>query len=84
MAILSTKGQIVIPENLRKEMNLKPGIDITVERLDNTILLIPEPDDPVEALFGLTKGMFKEDAVTMVRRMRDEDIEKDGKKPWLA
>jgi len=84
MAILSTKGQIVIPENLRKEMNLKPGMDISVERLDSTILLIPEPEDPVEALFGLTQGMFKEDAVTMVRRMRDEDIEKDKKKPWLA
>ncbi len=82
MATLSTKGQIVIPKQLREGMRLKPGTDITVERLDDTILLIPEPEDPVEALCGMFKGMFDEDAVTMVRRMRDEDREKVRNKKW--
>ena len=82
MATLSTKGQIVIPKQLREEMRLKPGTDISVERLDDSILLIPEPEDPVEALCGMFKGMFDEDAVTMVRSMRDEDQEKVRNKPW--
>lgn len=84
MAILSTKGQIVIPEKIRDELDLKPGVHISVERLDDSILLMPRPKDPVKALMGATKGWFDEDAVTMVRRMRDEDIKKDRKKPWLA
>jgi AbrB family looped-hinge helix DNA binding protein len=84
MAILSTKGQIVIPEEIRAALELKPGADIAVEMLENSILLIPRPKDPLKALRGATKGWFEEDAVTMVRRMRDEDIKKDKKKPWLA
>jgi AbrB family looped-hinge helix DNA binding protein len=84
MAVLSTKGQIVIPERIRTELALGPGTDIAVERLDDTILLIPRPENPVEALCGMLKGMFDEDAVTLVRRMRDEDIEKDKRKPWRA
>jgi len=84
MAILSTKGQIVIPENIRQELDLKPGVHITVERLDNSILLIPKTKNPVKELRGMLKGMFDEDAVTMVRKMRDEDLAKDRKDPWLA
>lgn len=82
MAVLSTKGQIVIPKKLRKELHLKPGTGISVEKLDNNILLIPHSEDPVEAICGMLKGMFDEDAVTMVRRMRDEDREKERRKPW--
>ena len=84
MATLSTKGQIVIPEKIREEMNLKPGVRITVEKLDRNILLIPEFEDPVKSLCGITKGLFEDDAVTMVRKMRDEDLEKDRKGPWLG
>jgi AbrB family looped-hinge helix DNA binding protein len=75
MAVLSTKGQIVIPEGIREELNLKPGAEITVELLDGTILLIPKTGNPVKELRGMLKGMFDEDAVTLVRKMRDEDLE---------
>jgi AbrB family looped-hinge helix DNA binding protein len=36
---LSTKGQIVIPEKVRKEGNLKPGDEFLVTAVDNAILL---------------------------------------------
>ena len=36
---LSTKGQIVIPEKVRKEVNLKPGDEFVVTAVDNAILL---------------------------------------------
>lgn len=84
MAILSTKGQIVIPGNIRRELELEPGADIAVERLDNNILLIPRPKDPVRALRGMLKGMFDEDAVTLVRKMRNRDNEIDNKETWRA
>jgi len=82
MAILSTKGQIVIPEEIRTALELKPGADIAVERLDNNILLMPRHKDPLKALLGLTKGMFEDDAVTMIRKSRDRDNEIDNRETW--
>jgi AbrB family looped-hinge helix DNA binding protein len=85
MTVLSTKGQLVIPEEIRKKMDIKPGTEFYVNSLDDAnILITKKPEDPIEALCGLTRGMFDEDAVTMIRRMRDEDIKKDKRKPWLA
>jgi AbrB family looped-hinge helix DNA binding protein len=80
---LSTKGQFVIPDEIREEMGLKPGTEIIVQRLDKmNILLTPVPQDPIKALRGLTKGMFEEDAVTLIRKSRDEDEQKLRNKPW--
>ena len=80
MAVLSTKGQIVIPKKVRKELYLKSGMELTVEKLDKNILRIPHSEDPVRAMYGMLEGMFEEDAVTMIRRMRDEDREKERQK----
>jgi len=35
---LSTKGQIVIPEQVRKKVKLKPGDEFAVTAVDNAIL----------------------------------------------
>jgi len=36
---LSTKGQIVIPEQVRRKVKLKPGDEFLVTAVDNAILL---------------------------------------------
>ena len=36
---LSTKGQIVIPEEVRRKVKLKPGDEFVVTAVDNAILL---------------------------------------------
>ena len=81
---LSTKGQLVIPDEIRDEMGLKPGAEIVVQKLDEmNILLTPVPKDPIKALRGLTKGMFDVDAVTLIRQSRDKDQEILRNKPWF-
>ncbi len=43
---LSTKGQIVLPQDVTKRLGLKPGQKFEVDIMsDGTILLIPIPKD---------------------------------------
>jgi AbrB family looped-hinge helix DNA binding protein len=83
MAILSTKGQIVIPDEIRDRMDFKPGDEFTVNRLDErNVLLTKMPEDPVRAMRGMFKGLFKGDSVAIVREMRDKDRKKTRRKQW--
>ncbi|HHX10633.1 MAG TPA: AbrB/MazE/SpoVT family DNA-binding domain-containing protein [Firmicutes bacterium] len=44
---LSTRGQIVIPAQIRNKLGLKPGTRFAVYDLDGKVVLVPELDDPV-------------------------------------
>jgi AbrB family looped-hinge helix DNA binding protein len=59
MPIVSTsaKGQVVIPAALRKKVGLKPGgrVLVTVAGED-TVIIRPLPEDPIEAACGSLKG----------------------------
>ena len=51
------KGQVVIPAELRKKLNIRKGTRISItEGEGRVILLKPLPDDPIEASKGLLKG----------------------------
>jgi AbrB family looped-hinge helix DNA binding protein len=60
---ISTKYQVVIPSEVRKEFNIKPGQKITFIPYKKTLRLMIVP--PIEEAFGLLKGMqtsdFRED-----------------------
>lgn len=52
----SSKGQIVIPADIRKEIGLEPGDRVLVSRVgDHDVLVRPVPDDPVQATRGLLR-----------------------------
>ena len=53
----TSKGQVVIPAELRKKLNIKKGTRLAVSQGEgNLILLRPVPDDPIEASKGMLKG----------------------------
>jgi AbrB family looped-hinge helix DNA binding protein len=53
----TSKGQVVIPAELRKKYNIRKGTRLAISAGEgNVILLIPVPDDPVEASRGILKG----------------------------
>lgn len=56
VAQISTKGQIVIPVELREEMGLEPGTEVVVEREGNAIVLHPVTKAFIHGLRGSTKG----------------------------
>jgi AbrB family looped-hinge helix DNA binding protein len=49
---LSTRGQIVIPVQIRNKLGLKPGTKFTVYDLDGKLVLVPEFENPVEHGLG--------------------------------
>jgi AbrB family looped-hinge helix DNA binding protein len=53
----TTKGQVVIPAQLRKKFNIMKGTRLAIsEGEGNVILLRPIPEDPIEASKGMLKG----------------------------
>lgn len=53
---ISTKGQIVIPANIREDMDLKPGTRVVVIREGTRIILQPVNKQLIEELRGITAG----------------------------
>ncbi|HEC62477.1 MAG TPA: PIN domain-containing protein [bacterium] len=50
---VSSKGWVVISKNLKEKYGLKKGTRVRVVDNDNLLVLVPLPDDPVEALHGM-------------------------------
>lgn len=51
---VSPKYQIVIPEQIRKQMGIKPGMKMEFICIDNRIHLVPVPS--IEEMRGFLKG----------------------------
>lgn len=72
--VLSTKGQLILPAEIRAERNLKPGTEFEVHSTPLGIFIVEIPKDPVKALSGLMKDSgIKEDALKKMRQ-KDERI----------
>ena len=56
-AKISSKGQLVFPKYLRDAAGLKPGTSVLVTSVDNRIIIIPKPDDPVKGLVSAGEKM---------------------------
>ena len=77
---LSSKGQLVIPKEIRQSLGLKAGDELRVTRVNRHIELEPVVDKRAarEALDALT-GMFKEsgDLLTNLENERKQEIKRD-------
>lgn len=52
---VSSKGQVVIPREVREKLNITKGTKLEIIEMDGEIVLIRLPDDPLQSL----RGMFK-------------------------
>jgi len=52
---VSSKFQVVIPQDVRAKMNLKPGQKVIVIEKDGVVHLIPEK--PMKEMKGFVKGV---------------------------
>lgn len=53
----TTKGQVVIPAELRKRFNIKKGTRLAIAQGEGNVIIVrPVPDDPIEASKGILKG----------------------------
>jgi AbrB family looped-hinge helix DNA binding protein len=56
---LSTKGQIIIPAEIREQMKLAVGTKLSIQRDGQTLILRPITPEFIDSLCGSTKGLSK-------------------------
>lgn len=52
---MSAKGQIVVPAEVRRKLNLAPGVHLRLYESGTKIVLVPELADPVGEGLGFVK-----------------------------
>jgi AbrB family looped-hinge helix DNA binding protein len=72
LATVSTKGQFVIPAEIREALGIRPGTRIAVLREGNRIILEPVNREYVRALRGSTAG-GPSLADSLLRERREEE-----------
>ena len=77
VGIISTKGQVTIPKDIRDALGIRPGdkVRFDLERGDRAVLQKAEPSTLTEILGRL--GPSKEPAVLQQRRLRREWSERN-------
>lgn len=53
---VSVRGQTVIPQEIREQFRIKPKTKLAWSAHDGVITVIPIPEDPIEASFGMLAG----------------------------
>ncbi len=48
-----SKGQIVIPAEIRKKYRIEPGTEMQIMEYDGIIYLMPPVEDPIKAACGI-------------------------------
>ncbi len=79
---LSSKGQLVIPQKIRRALDLKPGTEFNIELAGRQIILQPVIDkqaalEAIDALYGMFPGSDLLDALEAEHRW---EIERDIKR----
>jgi AbrB family looped-hinge helix DNA binding protein len=69
----SSKGQIVIPKDIRKKLKIVPGKKLVIKSEGTHVLITPLPDDPVESFCGI----FEEGVSLTKALMSEKKKEKD-------
>jgi AbrB family looped-hinge helix DNA binding protein len=70
---VSTKGQFVIPSEMRSALGIKPGTRIAVRCQGSTITLQPVTPDLVDKLRGMLKGGGSLSDELIRQRRQDRD-----------
>ena len=74
---VTTRGQTVIPVNIRRKYGINEGSRLEWVEDGGSIRVIPIPADPVSALYGSAKGEGLFDCL-MEERARDRARERDA------
>ena len=72
---VSPKGQILIPKRIREKYGVKPGSNVQILEVPESILIKKAPEDPIAAACGFLEGSFSltDDLIKEHRRELDND-----------
>ncbi|HBF13787.1 MAG TPA: AbrB family transcriptional regulator [Deltaproteobacteria bacterium] len=78
---ITSKGQIVIPSDIRKTLGLSAGTTIFIEEKNGEILLHPATERFYKQSFGLLKGSNLTQTLEQTRRTDNLHERKKAKNP---
>ena len=76
----SSKGQIVIPKEIREKLGITPGKRILLRVVEEHAEITPLPDDPIREMRGFLKGGKSLTKELLSERKKDNKIDE---KPHL-
>jgi len=68
---ISEKGWIVIPAELRKKYNLRPGTAVSVVDYGGVLAVVPAMAKPIRQAAGMLKGRTSLTGALMAERRRE-------------
>ncbi len=71
----SSKGQIVIPKEIREELGITPGKKVLFRVVGQHVEITPLAEDSIKALRGILKGGRSLAKELMAERKRDNRID---------
>jgi len=66
-AVVTVKGQVVIPSKLRRKFNIRKGTQVYLYERDNEIVMKPITDEYIERMAGMTGTKGK-----LLKALKDE------------
>lgn len=73
--VVSEKGQVVIPAELRAQTDIRRGDRLTVELRDGALVLRPLPRSPLASLYGAFAGEDSLTAVLLREHAAEQNVE---------
>jgi AbrB family looped-hinge helix DNA binding protein len=74
-SILSSKGQLVIPSELRRQLGMRPGTGVSLEVEGDRIVLVPDSTMNWRSMSGCLKG--KPSALDYLQAERKKERERE-------
>jgi AbrB family looped-hinge helix DNA binding protein len=74
---ISSKGQLVVPVEIRRKLGIKPGHKVNLTLVDGKAVITPLPEDPIKVLRGALKG--KPSMTKALLDDRKKEIEREEK-----
>lgn len=71
----SSRGQIVIPKDVRKKLQISPGKRLLIRVEEDRAILFPLPDDPVNHFCGIFKKGSSLTKALLVERRKERSRE---------
>jgi len=71
----SSKGQVVIPKDIREKLGITPGKRLLFRVFENHAEITPLPDDPIKEMRGILKGGKSMAKELLRERQKDNKID---------